>query len=201
MEQPPPLSEHYSTEASGRAANRAIYGQGRLMGRDRPSREAADEASVDVSLNLGLGIARVAATARCSRGLRPRTYQNQAEWRRHHGIDPHHAATNTARSEVRRYAKEEIVTHSEIDDVKWRFAELLGESFGLYSEDEIAELEAALRTDDPEERQRIYDKWADRPAIEHGDPPLSDCFECRRPMRFGYPPQCAKHPYKEDMAD
>ena len=26
MEQPPPLSEHYSTEASGRAANRAIYG-------------------------------------------------------------------------------------------------------------------------------------------------------------------------------
>ena len=26
MEQPPPLGEHYSTEASGRTANRAIYG-------------------------------------------------------------------------------------------------------------------------------------------------------------------------------
>ena len=33
------------------------------------------------------------ATARLSWGLRPRTYQNQAEWRRHHGINPHHAAT------------------------------------------------------------------------------------------------------------
>ena len=36
------------------------------------------------------------------------------------------------------------MTHSEIDDVKWRVAELLGESFGLYGEDEIAELEAVL---------------------------------------------------------
>ena len=36
------------------------------------------------------------------------------------------------------------MAHYEIDDVKWRVAELLGESFGLYSEDEIAELEAAL---------------------------------------------------------
>ena len=86
------------------------------------------------------------------------------------------------------------MTHSEIDDVKWRVAELLGESFGLFSEDEIAELEAVLRTDDPEERQRLYDKWADTPAIEHGDPPLPDCFECRRPMRFSYPPQCEEHP-------
>ena len=66
-------------QASGRAANRAIYGpHGWLMPRGRPSREAADEASVDVSLNLGLGIARVAATARRSRGRRPRTCQNQA---------------------------------------------------------------------------------------------------------------------------
>ena len=32
------------------------------------------------------------------------------------------------------------MAHYEIDDVKWRVAELLGESFGLYSEDEIAEL-------------------------------------------------------------
>ena len=91
------------------------------------------------------------------------------------------------------------MAHYEIDDVKWRVAELLGESFGLYSEDEIAELEAALRTDDPEERQRIFDKWADRPAIERMDPPLPDCLECRRPMRFGYPPQCEKHPYDEDV--
>ena len=45
------------------------------------------------------------------------------------------------------------MTHYEIDDVKWRVARLLGESFGLYSEDEIAELEAALRTDDPEALQ------------------------------------------------
>ena len=50
--------------------------------------------------------------------------------------------------------------HYEIDGVKWRVAELLGESIGLYSEDEIAELEAALRTDDPEELERIYAKWA-----------------------------------------
>ena len=51
MEQPPPLSEHYSTEASGRAANRAIYGlaaaHGWLMPRGRPSAEAADEAEVE----------------------------------------------------------------------------------------------------------------------------------------------------------
>ena len=49
--------------------------------------------------------------------------------------------------------------HYEIDDVKWRVAEMLGNSFSLYSEDEIAELEAAFRTDDPEELQRIYAKW------------------------------------------
>ena len=89
------------------------------------------------------------------------------------------------------------MTHSEIDDVKWRVAELLGESFGLYGEDEIAELDAVLRTDDPEERQRLYDKWAERPAIEHEEAPLPDCLECRRPTRFGYEPQCEKHPYKE----
>ena len=40
----------------------------------------------------------------------------------------HHTATRTARSEVRRYAKEEIVTHYEIDEVKWRVAEMLGDS-------------------------------------------------------------------------
>ena len=89
------------------------------------------------------------------------------------------------------------MAHYEIDDVKWRVAELLGENFGLYSEDEIAELEAAFRTDDPEERQRIFDKWADRPAIEHADPPQPRCLARRRLMRFGYPPQCEKHPYVE----
>ena len=72
------------------------------------------------------------------------------------------------------------MTHSGIDDVKWRVAELLGESFGLYSEDEIAELEAVLRTDDPEELQCIHDKWAQRPPIEQEDPPLPDCLDCRR---------------------
>ena len=105
------------------------------------------------------------------------------------------ASSGICTAKVRRYAKEEIVTHYEIDDVKWRVAEMLGESFGLYSEDEIAELEAALRTDDPEERQRIHDKWAQRPPIERGDPPLPNCLDCRRAMRFGYPPQCEKHPY------
>ena len=35
--------------------------------------------------------------------------------------------------------------HYEIDGVKWRVAEMLGPSFSLYSADEIAELEAALR--------------------------------------------------------
>ena len=84
------------------------------------------------------------------------------------------------------------LTHSEIDDVKWRVAELLGESFGLYSEDEIAELEAAFRTDDPGELERLYAKWAQRPSIEHGDPPLPDCLDCRHAMRFGYPPQCVR---------
>ena len=39
----------------------------------------------------------------------------------------------------------------EIDPVKLRVAEMLGDSFSLYSEDEIAELEAAFRTNDPEE--------------------------------------------------
>ena len=57
------------------------------------------------------------------------------------------------------------------------------------------------RADDPEELQRIYDKWAEMPSFLHADPPEPDCLECRRPMRFGYPPQCEKHPYIEDMAD
>ena len=95
------------------------------------------------------------------------------------------------------------MTHYEIDDVKWRVAGLLGESIGLYSEDEIAELEAALRTDDPEDLQRIYAKWAEMPSspmptsLFDADPPLPDCLECRRPMRFGYDPQCEKHPYEK----
>ena len=93
------------------------------------------------------------------------------------------------------------MAHYEIDAVKMRVAEMLGPSFSLYSADEIAELEAAFRTDDPEELQRISDKWADRPAIEHADPPQPRCLECRRPMRFGYPPQCEKHPYKDDSTN
>ena len=92
------------------------------------------------------------------------------------------------------------MAHYEIDEVKWRVAEMLGPSFSLYSADEIAELEAALRTDDPEELQRISDKLAQMPSIEREDPPpLPDCLDCRRAMRFGYPPQCEKHPYVEDI--
>ena len=94
------------------------------------------------------------------------------------------------------------MAHYEIDDVKWRVVGLLGESFGLYSEDEIAELEAALRTDDPDALQRIFDKWAEMPSSPmptslYADPPQPDCLECRRPMRFGYPPQCEEHPFFE----
>ena len=89
------------------------------------------------------------------------------------------------------------MAHYEIDEVKMRVAEMLGPSFSQYSADEIAELEAAFRADDPGELQRIYAKWADRPVIEREDPPLPDCLACRRPMRFGYPPQCEKHPYNE----
>ena len=63
------------------------------------------------------------------------------------------------------------MAHYEIDEAKMRVAAMLGPSFSLYSADEIAELEAAFRTDDPEELQRINDKWADRPAIEHAEPP------------------------------
>ena len=66
------------------------------------------------------------------------------------------------------------MTHYEIDDVKWRVSEMLGDSFSLYSEDEIAELEAAFRTDDPEELQRIHDKWAQRSPIERDTPVLKD---------------------------
>ena len=88
--------------------------------------------------------------------------------------------------------KETELALYEIDPVKMRVAEMLGGSFSQYSANEIAELEAALRTDDPDELQRIQ---ADRPVIEHEDPPLPDCLDCRRPMRFGYPPQCEKHPY------
>ena len=98
------------------------------------------------------------------------------------------------------------MTHYKIDGVKLRVVEMLSDSFSLYSADEIAELEAAFRTDDPEELQRIYAKWADMPSrmdspmptsLFDADPPLPDCLACRRPMRFGYDPQCEKHPYKE----
>ena len=93
------------------------------------------------------------------------------------------------------------MTHYEIDDVKWRVAETLGDSFSLYSASEIAELEAAFRTDDPEELERIYAKWAERPPRDDSpptslfdDPPMPDCLECRRPMRFGYPPSARSIP-------
>ena len=93
------------------------------------------------------------------------------------------------------------MAHYEIDEVKWRVTRCSAPASRSNSADEIAELEAALRTDDPEELQRIHDKWAQRPTIEHRDPPLPDCLDCRRPMRFGYPLHCEKHPYVEDSAD
>ena len=46
------------------------------------------------------------------------------------------------------------MAHYEIDEVKWRVAEMLGGRFSFYSEDEIVEVETAFRTDDPEELQQ-----------------------------------------------
>ena len=89
------------------------------------------------------------------------------------------------------------MAHYELDPVKLQVVDLLGDDFPKYSEQGIAELEAALRTDDPEELERIYAGWRERGIIPvaREPEPLPDCMECRRPMRFGYPPQCAKHPY------
>ena len=85
-----------------------------------------------------------------------------------------------------------------LDEVKMRVAELLGAEFSNYSAEDIAELEAALRSDDPKEFDAICAKWADMPGAEPPpEPPLPRCRACRRPMRFGYPPQCEKHPYKD----
>ena len=100
-------------------------------------------------------------------------------------------------------AKETELALYEIDPVKMRVAEMLGNSIGRYSADDVAELEAALRIDDPEEFKALCAKWAVDATDEEPppDPPLPDCLDCRRPMRFGYPPQCEKHPYDEDAAD
>ena len=49
-----------------------------LLPHGRPKRRGADDGSVDVSLRFRLENARVAATARCSRALRPRNSRNEA---------------------------------------------------------------------------------------------------------------------------
>ena len=132
-------------------------------------RQAAPWPTVSVALGAGgLGFA----------GIRPSDADTTASTRIIR--DPH-----GEKVKLGAMPREEIVTHHEIDDVKWRVAETLGESCSLYREDEIAELESAFRTDDPEELQRIYDKWADRPAIERMDPPLPDCLECRQRAALG----------------
>ena len=77
-----------------------------------------------------------------------------------------------------------------IDDVKMRVVELLGEDFPRYSAEDIAELESALRTDDPEELEHIYARWRERGPLKL-QPPVStldypDCADCQRAReRFG----------------
>ena len=92
------------------------------------------------------------------------------------------------------------MAHYKIDEVKLRVVDLLGDDFSNYSAEDIAELEAALRTDDREELRRIYTKWQERgPLSVREKKPLPDCLDCRRPMRFGYPPQCKKHPWTGEV--
>ena len=101
----------------------------------------------------------------------------------------------------RQAKKETELQNHEWDDAFWMVSGLVRSSrFLMYSADEIAELTSAFRANDPEELQRIYAyaPWEERPEI---DPPPPDCLDCRRPMRFGYPPQCEKHPHKEEPAD
>ena len=148
--------------------------QGWLLQRDRPSAEAANDGSVEESYDRAIENARVAATARCSRARRLGICRNQAG--------------AASRAELGAMPGVDRMAHYEIDEVKMRVAEMLGPSFSQYSADEIAELEAAFRTDDPEELQRIYAKWADMPSIEREDPPQPDCLDCRRPMRAAIRP-------------
>ena len=92
------------------------------------------------------------------------------------------------------------MAHYKIDEVKLRVVDLLGDDFSNYSAEDIAELEVALRTDDPEEFERIYARWRERgPLPVKEKKPLPDCLDCRWPMRFGYPPQCKKHPWTGEV--
>ena len=86
-----------------------------------------------------------------------------------------------------------------VDEMKMRSVDVLGEGFSRYSDAQLAELELALRTDDPEELERIYARWRAGALGPMPDPeptPEPECPDCQRAVRFGYPPQCRKHPYK-----
>ena len=72
--------------------------------------------------------------------------------------------------------------------------DLLGADFPRYSDADRAELEAALRTDNPAKLEAIYASWADtgpRGVIEPTPEPT--CPACRRAReRFGAD-SCDKH--------
>ena len=75
---------------------------------------------------------------------------------------------------------------------------LLSDDFDRYSEGERAELEAALRTDDPAELERIYARWATAgPQGVLEAAPEPSCNACRRAQQFGYAAfnSMAKAPY------
>ena len=93
----------------------------------------------------------------------------------------------------------------DIDEVKLRVVDVMGEGFSEYTDHDIAELELALRTDDPAELERIYERWRNggldktpTKVLAFADEVEPECPDCQRPVRFGYPPQCEKHPYTPD---
>ena len=87
------------------------------------------------------------------------------------------------------------MTHFEIDPIAWRVAETLGNSFSLYSADEIAELEAAFRTNDPEELRRLYAKWAQRPTNRARGSAATGLPRMQATHALRLPAECEKHPY------
>ena len=80
-----------------------------------------------------------------------------------------------------------------LDEVKLLVTDLLGEDFGKYNPEDIAELEEALRTNDKASLEWLYAKWAERgPLLE--DEPEVECEQCQRAVRFGASPNCPEHP-------
>ena len=87
------------------------------------------------------------------------------------------------------------MTDVRIDEVKMLVVDFLGESFSLYTPEQIVELEEAFCTDDPKELAALYAKWEARGAIDLPEEPEVECEQCQRAVRFGCPPQCEEHPW------